>query len=135
MGYQSGLGGSLKYNDAVIAKVANWSLSSAQAALEVSELGKNARLFSSGLKSATGTASIWLYNQNHQTLTSKIIRTDKPLDSTDHLSMELIWEDRSILFKSMLGSCNVTSNTGDAMAANITFFVVGNMTTVDLVGA
>ena len=132
MAYFSGKDGALAYNGQTIAKTSQWSFSGSQTALDVTHLEKNARVFSVGLKSASGNATVWVYLENHKTLAEKVIRTDKPLDANDILGMELRFGNRVVGFNCLITSASLSSTTGEAMAFNINFRVTGNITTATL---
>ena len=131
MSYLSGKDGSITYNDVKLAKVASWTLSSQVEALEVTSLEDFARDYTPGLKTASGSCTIWMYDDAATALLSKVIRTDNPTDD-DKLTMTLGFGDKSVTFTSMITNAELSMTVGEVMQAQIQFSVCGDMTSVVL---
>jgi len=131
MSYTSGKDGSITYGGVRLAKVASWSLSSQVEALEVTSLADAARNYTPGLKSSTGSCSIWLYDDNAKALMSKVIRTDAPSDA-DKVSMTLGFGAKSVTFQALLTGCELQMAVGAVMQASLQFQCCGEMSAVVL---
>jgi len=131
MSYLSGKDGSITYGGTTVAKVASWSLSSQVEALEVTSLADSARDYTPGLKSASGSCSVWYYDSAPVDLLEKVVRTDAPTDS-DKLTMKLGFGTKSITFKCLITSAELAMTVGEVMQAQLSFQVCGDLTGVTL---
>jgi hypothetical protein len=131
MSYTSGKDGSITCDGVRLAKVASWSLSSQVEALEVTSLADAARNYTPGLKSSTGSCSIWLYDDNATALMSKVIRTDAPSDA-DKVNMTLGFGAKSVTFQALLTSCELQMAVGSVMQVSLQFQCCGEMSAVVL---
>jgi len=131
MSYISGKDGSITYNGVKLAKVNSWNLSSQVEALEVTSLEDFARDYTPGLKTASGSCTIWMYDDAATALLSKVIRTDNPTDA-DKLTMTLGFGAKSVTFTSMITNAELTMTVGEVMQAQIQFSVCGDMDSVVL---
>jgi len=126
MSYYSGRDGSLYLGSQKVAKVANWSLSSNVEALETTSLGDNERNYTPGLKSATGTASIFYYDDAPSSLLAYVIQTGAVTDTDDMAYLSLRWGDKRIDVDAYITSAELQSQVGAVMQANISFQVSGD---------
>lgn len=126
MSYYSGRDGSLFLGDQRVAKVANWSLSSNVEALETTSLGDNERNYTPGLKSATGSASIFYYDEAPSALLAHVIQTGAVTDVDDMVGLSLRWGDKRIDVDVYLTSAQLQSQVGAVMQASISFQVSGD---------
>ena len=131
MSYLTGRDGSITYAGVKLAKVASWSLSSQVEALEVTSLADAARDYTPGLKSASGSCSIWYYGDNAKALLSKVVRTDAP-SNTDIVEMTLGFGVDSATFKALITSVDLGMAVGSVMQASLNFNACGDMTAVVL---
>ena len=131
MSYLTGRDGSITYAGVKLAKVVSWSMSSQVEALEVTSLADAARDYTPGLKSASGSCSIWYYGDNAKALLSKVIRTDAPSDA-DKVSMTLGFGAKSVTFQALLTSCELQMAVGTVMQASLQFQCCGEMSAVVL---
>ena len=131
MAFVSGKDGYITYDGARLGKVASWSLSSQVEALEVTSLSDAARNYTPGLKSSSGSCSIWLYGENAKALMSRVIRTDAPSDA-DKVSMTLGFGAKSVTFKALLTSCELQMAVGAVMQVSLQFQCCGEMSAVVL---
>ena len=131
MSYLTGRDGSITYAGVKLAKVASWSLSSQVEALEVTSLADAARDYTPGLKSASGSCSIWYYGDNAKALLSKVVRTDAP-SNTDIVEMTLGFGVDSATFKALITSVELGMAVGSVMQASLNFNACGDMTAVVL---
>lgn len=132
MSYLSGRDGSLFVGATQVARVQNWSISNTVDALEVTDLGDGARSYVPGLKSATGSCTIFYYNDSGAaTLLQRVAKTTATSES-DIVSMSLRWGSKRLDFNAVITQGDVTCNTGEVMQATVNFTVTGDMTTVTL---
>ena len=131
MAFVSGKDGYITYDGVRLAKVASWSLSSQVEALEVTSLSDAARDYTPGLKSSSGSCSIWMYEENAKALMSKVIRTDAPSEA-DKADMTLGFGVKSVTFKALLTNCELQMAVGTVMQASLQFQCCGEMSAVVL---
>jgi hypothetical protein len=132
MTYYSGKDGSMSLvaadnTETVIAKVSNWSLSAQVDTLEVTVLNENDRRFVPGLRSMTGTATIFYY-ENPSTgahapvpLLSHILKTASVNETDDIFKVELGWGDRHVTGNIIITSAELACAVGEVMQASIQF--------------
>lgn len=131
MSYLSGKDGKLIYNGVLLAKVANWSLTANVDALEVTSLADVARDYTPGLKAASGSCTVWYYDNAPVSLLSKVVRTGAPTDA-DILTMQLGFGAKSVTFKCLLTSAALSMSVGEVLQAQVSFNVCGNLSGVAL---
>lgn len=131
MGFFSGRDGSLYVDGVRVARVSNWSLSSSVETLEVTDLGANERSFTPGLKSATGSASIFYHDDAPASLLSKVIKTG-PATDADVVLISLRWGQKKVDVNAIVSQSEISCQVGSVMQANISFQVTGNYADVDL---
>jgi len=131
LSYLTGRDGSISYDGVKLAKVASWSLSSQVEALEVTSLADNARDYTPGLKSASGSCSVWYYDDAPVSLLEKVVRTDAPTDA-DKLTMTLGFGSKSVSFTCLLTGAELALTVGEVLQAQVSFQVCGDLTGVTL---
>jgi hypothetical protein len=131
MSYITGRDGSITYDGVRLAKVASWSFTSTVDALEVTSLADAARNYTPGLKAASGSCSVWMYDDVAKSLLSKVVRTDAPTDA-DKLQMTLGFGAKSVTFQCLLTSAELSMAVGSVMQANLQFSVCGDLSAVVL---
>ena len=131
MAFVSGKDGYITYDGARLGKVASWSLSSQVEALEVTSLADAARDYTPGLKSASGSCSIWLYGENAKALMARVIRTDAPSDA-DKVSMTLGFGAKSVTFSALITNAELQMAVGTVMQVSLQFQCCGEMSAVVL---
>ena len=126
----SGKDGSLVWQGSTTTRVRNWTLSSTLDALEVTDLGDDARAYIPGLKSATGTATIFYHDDNSslRAILDNCITTG----SGSAGSLSLRWGTRKIDMSVIVTAANITCTTGEVMTADITFQMTGNYQSIGL---
>jgi len=126
----SGKDGSMRWNNGTVTRVRNWSLQSSLDLLDVTNLGQDAQAYVPGLKSATGSATIFYHDDD----TSLRLLLDNCITAATPASAELdlLWGDRRISFRAYVTTVNITCSTGEVMSADIQFTMSGNYTTVNL---
>jgi hypothetical protein len=131
MAFVSGKDGYITYGGVRLAKVASWSLSSQVEALEVTSLADAARDYTPGLKSSSGSCSIWMYDDAAKALMARVIRTDAPTDA-DKVEMTLGFGSKRVTFRALLTSCELQMAVGSVMQASLQFECCGEMSAVVL---
>ena len=130
--YFSGKDGSLTFNGERVGKVASWSLSAKVEAMEVTSLADTARDFTPGIKDASGSASIWCYQESTGAATaaspllSKVFRTSGTSDD-DIFRMELGYGTHKLVFDCLLTTADLACSVGAVMQANISFQVCSDL--------
>lgn len=132
MTYYTGRDGSLFQGDTQIARVQTWSITAQVEPIETTDLGSNAREYVPGVKNATGTATIFYYLDAPKSLISKVLKTGAPNQTTDPVAMSLRWGPKRLDFTAVLTQVDITCQIGEAMQAQISFNVTGDMTTITL---
>jgi len=120
----SGKDGTLQWQNATVARVRNWSLQSTLDALEVTNLGNDARAYVPGLKSATGSCTIFYHDDNStlRGMLDNIITTGTPSSGI----LDLKWGGRNIEMTALITSANITCSTGEVMTADLSFQMTGD---------
>lgn len=131
MSYYSGKDGTLTYNGSVVAKVSNWSVSSTVETLDVTNLSVNDREFVPGLRSSTGSATIFYYDEAAVPLLGRIIKTAAVTES-DILTIRLGWGAKFIQGTCIITSGELSCAVGEIMQATIQFQFTGAPTSVGL---
>jgi hypothetical protein len=132
MTYYSGKDGSLVYNGTVVAKVSNWSISATVDTLETTVLTDGDRTYVPGLRTISGSATVFYYDSAPVSLLERIIK-NSAVSELDILVIKLGWGVTSnplISTKFIQGSCIITSAelncaVGEVMQASIQFQFTG----------
>ena len=124
MAIYSGKDGKVEWNNGSVTRVRNWDLQSSFDTLEVTDLGDDARAYVAGLKSATGSMTIF-YHDDDKSLSSivdNVITTGTPAPSR----LKLIWGAKQITVNAFINSATITCSTGEVMSAELGFTVTGD---------
>ena len=130
MAVYSGKDGKLDWANSTVTRVRDWTLESSFDTLETTDLGDISRQYTPGLKSATGTATIFYHDDNTSLVTVLDNVITKGVPTTGKL--ELRWGTKVIEFNAYINSASVTCTTGDVMTADIGFTRTGEYTTIAL---
>ena len=131
MSYYSGKDGILSYNGSTVAKVSNWSISTTIETIDVTNLSLVDRSFIPGLRSSTGSATIFYHDQAPVPLLQRIIKTTEVSES-DILLIRLGWGTNAIESACIITSAELNCAVGEVMQATIQFQFTGVLTGVDL---
>lgn len=132
MAYFSGRDGAVYIGSTQVARVQNWSLTANVDALETTDLGDNARDYTPGVKSATGSATIFYYDSGPADLLNKVLQTGA-VEDADKVALSLRWgSTRRINADVLITSADVGVQTGEVMTATVNFTVCGDYTTITL---
>ena len=147
-GFYSGQDGRLIVNDSSLAKVRSWSFTANQAVLETSSLEDTDRTLIPGIRSVTGSCSVYYYQETAGgttdvgTLLGKMITANSAGDgqqgggdkSTVKFELKVLDgnNDRSITFYAYITSLSMTNSVGEVLSADVSFEVNGAVTGLDL---
>ena len=131
MSYYSGKDGTLTYNGSSVAKVSNWSVSSAVDPLETTVLTESDRSYVPGLRTVSGSATIFYYDDAAKPLLERIIKTSAVSES-DILTIKLGWGTKYIQGNCIITSAELSCAVGEVMQASIQFQFTGAPTGIVL---
>jgi hypothetical protein len=135
MTYYSGKDGSLSLvtnNVATaIAKVSNWSMSATVDTLETTVLTESDRSYVPGLRTISGSATIFYYDDAPKSLLERIIKTTAVSES-DILIIKLGWGTKFIQGDCIITSAELNCAVGEVMQATIQFQFTGPLKTSPL---
>jgi hypothetical protein len=131
MTYYSGKNGTLTYNGNSVAKVSNWSFSSSVDTLETTAISDSERSYVPGLRQATGSATIFYYDDAPKPLLERIIGTSAVSES-DILSLKLGWGSKYVQGNVIITSGELSCAVGEVMQATVQFQFTGVVTGVSL---
>ena len=143
MTYYSGKDGSMSLVNAngtetIIAKVSNWSLSAQVDTMETTILTESDRSFIPGLRSVTGSATIFYYKDPSSSaiapapLLSHILKTTPVNETDDIFKIELAWGEKNVQGNIIITSAELNLAVGEVVQANIQFQFTGPFTGVGL---
>jgi len=131
MTYYSGKNGTLTYNGNSVAKVSNWSFSSSVDTLETTAISESERSYVPGLRQATGSATIFYYDDAPKPLLERIIGTSA-ISESDILSLKLGWGSKYVQGNVIITSGELSCAVGEVMQATVQFQFTGAVTGVSL---
>ena len=131
MTYYSGKDGSLTYNGTAVAKVNNWSISAQVETLETTALADGDRTYVPGLRTVSGSAVIFYYDNAPVPLLERIVKTSSVAES-DALVIKLQWGAKLIQGTCIITSAELNCAVGEVMQASIQFQFSGAPTSVTL---
>jgi hypothetical protein len=125
MNYYSGKDGALTYGGMAIAKISNWSISATVDALETTVLSENDRTYVPGLRTISGSATIFYYEvagvaSSPNKLLGNIIKKDAVTES-DRVEIILHWGGKRIRGNCVITSAELSCAVGEVMQASIQF--------------
>tara|TARA_R100000278_G_scaffold123087_1_gene111219 strand:- start:2142 stop:2591 length:450 start_codon:yes stop_codon:yes gene_type:complete len=147
-GFYSGQDGRLIIDGTTAVKVRSWSFTVNQAVLETVSLEDKDRTLIPGIRSVTGSCSLYYYqatagNDTDVTkLLAQMIRSNSGnggeqgggTNRTLKFKLAILDgnNDRSITFEAYLTSLSMTSSVGEVLSADVSFEVNGAVTGLDL---
>ena len=136
MTYYSGKDGTLTYNGSSVAKVSNWSISSTVDTLETTVLTESDRSYVPGLRTISGSATIFYYDEPNVPAAPKSLleRIIKPgaVSESDILVIKLGWGTKFIQGDCIITSAELNCAVGEVMQATIQFQFTGPLKTSPL---
>ena len=146
-GFYSGQDGRLIVNDSTVAKVRSWSFTANQAVLETSSLEDTDRTLIPGIRSVTGSCSLYYYQEtaggttDTGTLLSNLITANSGsggeqgggTKGTVKFELKILDgnTNRSITFYAYITSLSMTNSVGEVLSADVSFEVNGAVTGLD----
>ena len=131
MTYYSGKNGTLTYNGTLVAKVSNWSISSAVDTLETTVLTDSDRSYVPGLRTISGSATVFYYLSSPVPLLQRVVKTTA-ITEADILAIKLGWDTKFIQGNCIITSAELSCAVGEVMQASIQFQFTGAPTGVSL---
>ena len=134
MTYSSGKDGSLSLVNSssnvatAIAKVSNWSLSATVDTLETTVLSESDRSYVPGLRTISGSATVFYYDDAPKSLLERIIKPGAVSES-DILVIKLGWGNKFIQGDCIITSAELNCAVGEVMQATIQFQFTGALKT------
>lgn len=128
--YYSGQDGALFLQGTQVAKVGTWSISATTDALETTTLAEVARTYTTGLKSATGSCSVFYYEDAPVNLLNQLDQSDPGVFPTCRLKLQ--FDDKYFEFDAVLTSANLTCTVGEIMRVEISFQMSGDFVAREL---
>ena len=125
----TGANGALRFNGAVVAKVRNWSLNVSRDALDTTCLSTTDREYVSGLRGATGSATV-LYDPeepNGAALLNTIFQdVSEPTDGVEFVLDQV--RGKRLSGAALVTSVSPSVSVGDVQAADVQFQMSGKLT-------
>ncbi len=147
-GFYSGQDGQLFMDDAQVAKVRSWSFTVNQAVLETVSLEDTDRTLIPGIRSVTGSCSLYYYQATAggTTDTTKLLAAmitkntgtggEQGGGTKDVVKFQLRIldgnNDRTITFRAYITSFSMTNSVGEVLSADVSFEVNGAVTGLNL---
>lgn len=135
MTYYSGKDGSLSLvttsTTTAIAKVSNWSISATVDTLETTVLTDSDRSYVPGLRTISGSATVFYYDNAPVSLLERVVKTGAVSES-DMLDIKLGWSTKLIQGKCIITSAELSCAVGEVMQASIQFQFTGAPTALAL---
>lgn len=129
MAVLTGASGALRLNGTIVARVRNWSLNINKDALETTCLNTNDREYTSGLRGASGSATV-LYDPSDVptvNLLNRIFQDQlEPTDTVEFSMSEVLGKRISALV--LITNVSPSVSTGDVQSADVQFTISGAMT-------
>ena len=146
-GFYSGQDGKLLVGDTEVSKVRSWSFTANQSVLETTSLADTDRTLIPGMRSVTGSCSLYYYqatagdDTDVTTLLNNLITANSGsggeqgggTKSTVKFELKVLDgnNDRSITFYAYITSLSMTNSVGEVLSADVSFEVNGAVTGLD----
>ena len=130
MAIYSGKDGRLLFDNKNTTRVSTWSLESSFDTLDVTDLGDGARNFVAGLKTSTGSMTVFYHDDNDslRSILDNVINTGTPTAA----KLELRWGIKSISMMAFINSASITCAVGEVMSAELGFTATGELSEIRL---
>lgn len=122
--YYSGKDGALYLQGNQVAKVNSWTFSETTDALETTVLSENARTFTTGLKTATGSCTVFYYDDAPVNLLEQVNQTGPGNPTTCRL--KLSFGEKYFEFDAVLTSASLQCRVGEIMQVEVAFQMSGD---------
>ena len=120
----------MSWGSSAVIRVRNWSLQTTLDTLETTDLGSGLREYVPGLKSATGSASIFYHDDDTslQSVLDDCISNDVPIPTR----LSLVWGPKRIEFDAYVNNASITCSVGEVMSADVSFTMTGQYQEITL---
>jgi hypothetical protein len=146
MAFYTGTSGDLSIDGTVAAKVARWSYSGSMATLETTTLGDTDRTVTAGIRTHSGSATLFYYDENNVNSCSTLIRNlikqrtgndDGIAPESPELTLRLRINDgtangKIITGEVLLTSVSMSMAVGEVLSAEVSFEFNGAPTEVTI---
>jgi hypothetical protein len=129
--YYSGSDGSLYADGVRVARVANWSLTSSVEALKVTNLGDDAQRLTPGLKSASGSCTLFYHDDDPAPILSRVVKRGRATDD-EIMALSLRFGDKRIDLDALFTQTTVACNVGSVMQVAAQFSSTGDYGDLEL---
>ena len=128
--YYSGMDGSLEYKGETVSKVRDWQITLQTDALETSVLSEWNRSYTTGMRSATGSATVLYYDDAPVKLIQQVLQTENDVSET--CKLKLVWDDsddgKHFEFDAVITNASMGATVGEVMSVAIQFQKTGAFT-------
>ena len=137
-GFYSGQDGRLIVNDSTVAKVRSWSFTANQAVLETTSLGDSTRTLEAGVRSLTGSCSLYYYNDTANVVSDLLakVSTVNAGGTLSAVQMELNMTKggttKKIVMDAFITSYAMSNSQGEISSADVSFEATGAPTTLSM---
>lgn len=128
--YYSGQDGSLFLQGTQVAKVGAWSISATTDALETTTLSEVARTYTTGLKTATGSCTVFYYDDAPVNLLNQLDQSNPSAVATCRLKLQ--FDTKYFEFDAVLTSAALLCNVGEIMRVEVSFQMSGDFVAREL---
>ena len=127
--YYSGMDGKLSYAEGAgtpvqVAKVRDWQITLQTDALETSTLSEWERSYTTGMRSATGSATVLYYDDAPVKLIQQVMQDGGVLMSPTCV-LRLQWDTKFFEFNAVITNAAMSSTVGEVMSVAIQFQKTG----------
>ena len=124
--YYSGVDGTLRYQDTPVVKVRDWQIQLQTDALETTTLSDADRCYTTGLRSATGSATVLYYDDAPVKLIEQVLQ-EPSQTMAETCKLRLGWDTNYFEFYAVITSASMGMTVGEVMSVNIQFQKTGVM--------
>lgn len=121
--YYSGVDGSLEYKGKAVSKVRDWQIQVQADALETSVLSERDREYTTGMRSATGSATVLYYGDAPVKVIEQVLQRNA--DVSDTCRLKLVWDKKSFEFDAVITTAQTGMSVGEVMSVAIQFQKTG----------
>lgn len=127
----SGKTGKVVFDTGDVTRVSNWSMESSFDTLDITDLGEGARSFASGLKTTTGSMSVFYHDDDNtlKSILSNVITTGTPQEGKLVLR---VGGNKGFTFNALINSASITCSVGEVVTAEIGFTATGEFVSIGL---
>jgi hypothetical protein len=136
--FYSGQDGILKVGGETAGKVRSWSFTANQAVLETTSLGDKNRTLEAGVRSLTGSCSLYYYNDTANVVSDLLGKVSSATGTasmaavTMELNMTKGGTTKRITMDAFITSYSMSNAQGEISSADVSFEATGAPTTLDM---